>query len=64
MIIETALCLSIGLDAGRAKAEMMAEIRKAEEAKFHIMTEEESEREREKMFRLLLEEVQKGMPPR
>lgn len=61
MIIETALCLSIGLDTGRTKAEMMAEFRKAEDARFRVLTEAEIEREQEKMFRLLLEEVHKNL---
>lgn len=62
MIIETALCLSIGLDAGKMKSDMMADFRKAEAAKFRVLTEAEIEMEREKMFRLLLEEVQRGVP--
>lgn len=57
MIIEATLCLSMELKKPDMIKDMLEYARQSEEKKFQILTEEEKEKEMERMFRLLLDEV-------
>jgi hypothetical protein len=61
MIVEAFVVLALETPSQKIKSEAMSDFSRSNETKFVIRSEEQAELERERLFRRLLEEVQKSL---